>query len=137
MWKVTSSTECVLYGERADGQGVATVTWNMDDAKAAGVLSKDVWKKYPRAMFFAARATARAGPAHLPGRSSVRHTPEELSRVDLSGDYDYLDVEEADAPPDDTAGRVADDLDAADLIEAVEAGIDLETGELRHTQGAS
>jgi hypothetical protein len=141
VWKTTSSTECVLYGVRADGQGEATVTWTMDDARAAGVQAKDVWKKYPRAML-AARATSELARLIFPD-VTVGYTPEELGRVDLSGQYDYLDVEEADAPPDDTGGgRVADDPSAAELIEAVEAGIDPTTGEIIHdepcdTPGAS
>ena len=142
VWKTTSATECVVYGQRADGQGEATVTYSLDDARAAGLLSKDVWKKYPRAML-AARATSELARLIFPD-VTVGYTPEELSRVDLSGDYDYLDVEEADAPPDETGGRVDDDRDVAELIDAVEAeaaeaGVDPETGEIlepRHTPGA-
>ena len=128
-WITTSSTECKLHGERADGRGTATVTYTLDDAKLAMLLGKDVWKRYPRAML-AARATSELARLIFPD-VTVGYTPEELSRVDLSGEYDYLDVEEADAPPEDTAApRVADDLDAAELIEAIEAGVDPVTGEI-------
>lgn len=123
-----TKTECVVHGVRADGQGEATVTWTVDDAKDAGLLAKDNWKRYPRSML-AARATSELARLIFPD-ATIGYTPEELSRVDLSGDYDYVDVDDGDGPVDETGGRATDDRDAAEIIEAIEAGIDVETGEI-------
>ena len=97
----------VLYGERADGQGSSLVTWTLDDAKTAGLLGKDVWKRYPRQML-KARATSELARDIFPD-IEVGYTPEEMSRVDLAGDYDYLDVDTVDVPTGDDDD---DDLDA-------------------------
>jgi hypothetical protein len=112
-----SRERVTLYGERADGRGSGLVTWELEDAKLAGLTGKDVWKKYPRSML-TARATSEIARDVFPD-VTVGYTPEELSRVDLSGDYDYLDVDEADLgdPEDDprpaAAAMVADDVEDA------------------------
>jgi len=126
-----SKTECVVHGVRADGQGEATVTWTLDDAKDASLLGKDNWKRYPRSML-AARATSELARLIFPD-VTIGYTPEELSRVDLSGDYDYVDVDDADGPVDETGGRTTDDRDAAEIIDAIEAGINPDTGEIVDT----
>lgn len=98
-WRAQSRTKVVLYGERCDGRGSGEVTWEIEDAKDAGLLGKDVWKRYPRAML-KARATSELARDIFPD-CTIGYTPEEMGRVDLSGDYDYLDVEgddPADAP---------------------------------------
>lgn len=88
----TSRTKVVVEGIRADGLGTARVTWELEDAKIAGLLAKDVWKKYPRAML-CARATSELARLIF-ADTTIGYTPEELGRVDLGGDYDYIDVEE-------------------------------------------
>jgi hypothetical protein len=92
VFREVSSERCVVHGTRSDGRAEAVVTWTMDDARTAGVAAKDVWKKYPRAML-AARATSELARLVFPD-VTIGYTPEELQRVDLSGEYDYLDVED-------------------------------------------
>lgn len=106
-FKEQTRDRCILWGRRADGHGEATVEWTMDDARTAGLVGKDVWKRYPRQML-KARATSEIARDIFPD-VEIGYTPEELSRVDLSGDYDYLDIEEVDPPPEvDDRGPVVD-----------------------------
>ena len=135
-WRKLSSTECVVYGERWHGRGSGEVTWTLDDAAVAGLPRRDSnWKRYPRAML-AARATSELSRLVF-ADTTIGYTPEELGRVDLSGQYDFIDVG-SDLPADETGGRRdVDDRSAAELVEAYEAGIDPVTGELRDTPSAS
>jgi len=134
VFREVASDRCVVHGTRADGRAEAVVTWTLEDAKVAGLLAKDVWKRYPRAML-AARATSELARLVFPD-VTVGYTPEELQRVDLSGDYDYLDVEEVpdvadeDRPPptdaeEDAVEQLALDLDDdpedAEVVDEVEA----------------
>jgi len=113
-----SSQRCVVEGRRADGQGSARVVWEIADAQRAGLTGKDVWKKYPRQML-AARATSELARLIF-ADVTIGYTPEELTRHDLSGDYDYVDVDEIE---DDDVERpthevAADMLDAEDALDA-------------------
>lgn len=110
-----TATKCVMYGERADGKGKSLVEWTIEDARTAGLVSKDVWKRYPKSML-KARATSELARDIFPD-IEVGYTPEELSRVDLSTDYDYLDVDETDTAPDaDDIPQSDTDADAAELV---------------------
>lgn len=134
-----STERVVVYGERNDGQGSARVTWTLDDAKRAGLLTKDVWKKYPSDMLVA-RATSRIARLIF-ADATIGYTPEELSRVNLRAAYqddplrvgstssaatlDYIDV--GDDPPTDDWENVderpahevaAEILDAEDAMDA-------------------
>ena len=106
VFREVSSERCVVHGSRSDGRAEAVVTWTLDDARTAGVASKDVWKKYPRAML-AARATSELARLVFPD-VTVGYTPEELQRVDLSGEYDYLDVEDVPDVVDEDVRPVTD-----------------------------
>lgn len=59
--KELSKLKCVLefYEDSADNK-VGVWEYTMDDAKAAGLASKDVWIKYPKSMLFARCVTAGA-----------------------------------------------------------------------------
>lgn len=91
-YRESTRERCVMYGERADGKGTSLVEWTINDAKEAGLLGKDVWKRYPRQML-KARATSELARDIFPD-IEIGYTPEELSRVDLSGQYDYIDIED-------------------------------------------
>jgi hypothetical protein len=148
----TSSQRCIVEGKRADGLGSARVVWEIADAQRAGLLTKDVWKKYPSDMLVA-RATSRLARLIF-ADCTVGYTPEELSRFDLRPAYDadpleagstsaasldYIDVGvDIDEPDDD--GRPAyviaaemldaeDALDAEWLAEARQAELDAEGGD--------
>lgn len=48
---------CIIRARRAGSQEWTRLAWTIDQARAAGLLGKDNWKKYPRAMLIA-RCTA-------------------------------------------------------------------------------
>lgn len=133
----SSSGRCVVEGKRSDGLGSARVAWDIADAQRAGLTGKDVWKKYPRQMLVA-RATSELARLIF-ADVTIGYTPEELTRFDLSGEYDYVDVAEVDDEPD-VAERPAheiaadmldaeDELDAQWLAEAREAELNAERGD--------
>jgi len=110
VFRESTRERCVLHGTRADGLGEAVVTWTVDDARTAGLLGKDVWKKYPADMLVA-RATSRVARLVFPD-VTIGYTPEELQRVDLSGEYDYVDVgAEVDVVDDGTPLDLDEDLE--------------------------
>lgn len=57
------------------------VTWTMDDAKRAGSLNKDNWKKYPIAMLKARAITEVAREACPEALMGIAYTPDELGAV--------------------------------------------------------
>lgn len=52
-----TTARCVVEGQRRGESDWTAVTWTMDDAKRAGLASRQQWQKYPRRML-AARATS-------------------------------------------------------------------------------
>jgi hypothetical protein len=119
-FREASRERVTIYGKRCDGQGEATVTWDLEDAKIAGLLGKDNWKKYPRSML-TARATSELARLIFPD-TQIGYTPEELGRVDLSGEYDYVDVEEVDPPLGDVGSGDLVDVQDAEWVRAAREG---------------
>lgn len=121
----TSAERCVIEGERVDDPGhPQRVTWDMDDAKRAGVAGKGPWKNYPAAMLRARAISALCRFAFADVLMGVAFTPEELgANVDEEGAV----VEEAYAVEDriSDAEVVTDDDHAACLrdIEEILAGM--------------
>ena len=72
----TSATAEIV--RRDDPEFTYRSTFTLDDAKQAGLLSKDVWKRYPAAMLLARAVSAvcRAGAADV--LAGVSYVPEEL-----------------------------------------------------------
>jgi len=68
------------------------VTWTLDDARNAGLLGKDVWKKYPRAMLKARAISECAREACEDALGGVRYTPDELGAV-VDDDENVIDGE--------------------------------------------
>lgn len=69
------------------------VTWTMTDAQRAGLLNKDNWKKYPRAMLKSRAITEviREGasdvtlvPAYTPEELGIEHTDESGEPIELT-----------------------------------------------------
>jgi len=113
-WRHLSTERCVLYGRRHDKRGEATVEWTMTDAKAAGVATKAVWKQYPRSML-AARATSELARLIFPD-VTIGYTPEELGgSVAHFGEYDVVDVEADDLPPDNVDPGTGEILDVDEV----------------------
>lgn len=71
-----------------NGEELGISQWTEDDSKRAGLLGKDNWKKYPRAMSFnrAVSEGFKAYAAQL-GRGYTLYTPDELGgQIDAEGD---------------------------------------------------
>lgn len=90
-----------------DGKPIGKCAWEKRDAELAGLLNKDNWKKYPRAMYFSRNLTegARKFCPHLT-MGSV-YFPEELDAPE--GSYEVGTIEE-------------ELIDVADVIEQEESG---------------
>ncbi len=79
------------------------VAFTLADARAANVVGKDVWKRYPRAMLYARAFTEGArivGPDLLCG---VQYTPEELG-AEVNSDGEVIVLSEVSQPGE---GRVS------------------------------
>ena len=73
-----SAAKVVACGRRRGEENVVRITWTMDDAKRAGVVGKEVWRKFPQAML-TARATADLCRAHFADcLSGISYFKEEL-----------------------------------------------------------
>ena len=95
-YRVTAwdSTQCVLmFRQKTDGkwEEVGESSFTMDDAKRAGVSTKGVWTKYPKAMLFA-RAISQGERTYCPDVSACAlYVPEELgAEVNESGEVTQL-----------------------------------------------
>lgn len=85
-----TNTECeLMFREKRDGkwEDVGPSSFNMEDAKRAGVAGKKTWTSYPKAMLFA-RALSQGERAYCPDVSSCAlYVPEELgANVNESGE---------------------------------------------------
>ncbi|MER5785779.1 hypothetical protein ABT104_29290 [Streptomyces mobaraensis] len=99
----TSATAQIIRAD--DPDWVFEVTFTIEDARRAGLLGKDVWKKYPASMLKARALSAVARDACEEALFGVHYTPEELGAVvDQEGNPVYLageiqrDTEEEPAP---------------------------------------
>lgn len=75
----TSSDECVVLAARP-GQDATEFRWTMQDAQRAGLVNKDNWRKYPRAML-RNRALAEASRGIFPDATMGLYDPDELGAV--------------------------------------------------------
>lgn len=76
---ITTNDECSVDAGRP-GQEATRFTFSMKDAQAAGLMSKDNWKKYPRAML-RARCLSEAVRAVFPDACLGVYDPDELGAV--------------------------------------------------------
>ena len=61
--------------------GTATITWTIQQAMAAGLAAKDVWKQYPRQML-RSRVISEGVKTIYPGVAVGVYTPEEIQDFD-------------------------------------------------------
>ncbi len=130
----TSNTQCTVEYRRRGWESPGRLTFSMEDATRAGLLSGDRrnlnWDKYPRAML---RSRAIAAAAHTAFQDSIlgMYTSEELapSRVAVTADGELVLDETAD---DDISAGDAPHLDAAPSSSPVPAprAVDVTTGEI-------
>lgn len=131
-----------------DGKACGSSTYTIDDAKVAGLLGKDNWKKNPKAMLVA-RATAQTMRWHAPDVMVGVFTEDEVDeplevleqvdeRVEVEGQQTLEDVVDAEivesgaAPVDGSPALPCTDETFADIVE-IGAGLDKATADdLKH-----
>lgn len=85
----TSATAQIIRADDPTFEGFK-VTWNIERAKAAGLLGKAVWKQYPAAMLRARAITEVARMAASECLHGVIYTPEELG-ANVTEDGEVVD----------------------------------------------
>lgn len=93
--------------------GTMRFSWSLDDAKRAGVMGNDTWKKYPRAML-RARLISEAVRTLYPNVLSGMYTPEEVQDMEPRTRVHVIEggpVEEAPKPgPDPRVAQLRREL---------------------------
>lgn len=77
LWKIYHETEVQGVFSHPQG-GEVSITWNIDMAKKANLLSNEVWKKYPTAML-RSRCISEGVRTVYPAVLSGFYTPEEIA----------------------------------------------------------
>jgi hypothetical protein len=115
--KSTATEATVQVHRKGEPKPELPVTWTLDHAKTAGLLSKDNWRHYPTAMLWnrAAAAAVRRDASEVLG--GVCYTPEELGEARGNGQLD----QSAPAPVGPPAGAGAD-LEGAGPLPSMAAG---------------
>lgn len=91
MWVVEATgTRVVVAGRRAGSNREVAVTWTSEMARAAGLNTKETWRKFPRQMLFA-RATSELARVLFP--DAIRG----LGNLDDTADVPVVDMAEVKA----------------------------------------
>ena len=77
----TGPTKCTVKARRAEGQDYTSLMFTVDDAKRAGLMEKDTWKKYPAAML-QARVTSMICRLIFSDVILGFYTPDELGAME-------------------------------------------------------
>lgn len=104
----TSSERAVIHGIRKGSTREQSLTWTIDDAKAAGLLKNPTWTAYRPAML-RARAISAFGRFFAPDVLMGAYTPEEMgAQVNERGEFTGMNSEADEAQPArGTAGLAA------------------------------
>lgn len=88
--KTAEGCEIAFFENRAGvRRKVGTETFDIEEARTAGLLNKNNWRNYPKAMMFA-RCMSNGVRTYCPDvfNGMLVYTPDEMGgKVDLSGDY--------------------------------------------------
>ncbi len=124
----STPTRAVVCGRRAGSEKVQRSEWDLDRARALGLLNKDNWKKQPSAMLIA-RATSECARLIAPDALlGIPYSTEELQ--DLDGEQTHAApkparrvrtlaarASAADAAPSDETPVEAEGVDAAAALD--------------------
>lgn len=105
----STSTRAIVCGSRSGSARESRVAWTEDDARRAGLLGKDNWKKYPRAMLLA-RATTELCRMIFPDvLAGISHSIEEIADggVEDVGPLEHLGAPEVSDAPAEPAPQTA------------------------------
>jgi len=73
-----SNEKCIIKTRRSSNQEYSVFSFTIDDAKNAGLLTKQVWKQYPSAMLKARCISSMARALYADAIMGVSYVPEEL-----------------------------------------------------------
>lgn len=73
----SSAEECVVQYREPGWDGIASYAWTLEDARAANLTNKEIWKQYPAAML-RARCISAVVRMAFPQSISGMYTPEEM-----------------------------------------------------------
>lgn len=93
--KEANSLECTVQYREQGWDGTSTLKFSIADAEAAGLASRPMWKKYPRAML-RSRAVSEAVRMAFPECIAGLYTPEEMGAevmVTSDGGLEIVDVQ--------------------------------------------
>jgi hypothetical protein len=86
-----SNKICTIKVQRP-GCDWSVFTYTIEDAEAAGLLNKDSWRKYPRAMLHARCVSEMARSIYPDAISGISYTPEELG-AEVTDEGEVIEVE--------------------------------------------
>lgn len=117
---VLSNEECVIEAKRPGGKA-NTFRFTIEDARLAGLLGKDNWRKYPRAMLRSRCISEMARSLFPDAIAGMSYTPEELgAEVDEDGEIIEIKIEEnksqekkEEAPKAKTTGKTKSPFNSA------------------------
>lgn len=115
--KQCDNKACIIAWQE-DGKTVGESSFTWDEAKGAGLVGKDNWKKYPSDMLFA-RAISRGTRRYAPGvfGGSPVYTPDEFGvEVDPEG---YIEATVLEASGTGTADTPEEERWSIDHIDAI------------------
>jgi len=121
----TSNEECTVEAGR-QGQQATLFRFSMADARAAGLVGKDNWKKYPAAML-RARCLAMASRAVFPDATMGMLDPDEVGAITTEGgevvsfEPQVRAISPHSHPDEDEMPSAADPDVAAELLRRMEA----------------
>lgn len=115
--KTAEGCEIAFYESRAGvRRKVGTETFDIEEARTAGLLNKNNWRNYPKAMMFA-RCMSNGVRTYCPDvfNGMLVYTPDEMGgKVDLSGDYaGAIDGEVIDEKPEAPSAEVKPEPEVA------------------------
>lgn len=99
-----SGGSCTIAGRRAGDDHWVTVTWTLEDARRAGLATKNVWKSYPRQMLLA-RATTELLRAVFPDVIHGLMSTEELDELVTAPSEAQASISGPEKPKTSTVSR--------------------------------
>lgn len=84
--KNSNDSICILHGKRRDTGEEWTESFSIEDANNAGLLNKDIWKKYPEAMLYNRAVSKLFRRLFADLAVGTGYTPEEVEK-EINNNY--------------------------------------------------
>lgn len=111
---------CIIEASRPGGK-ITKFEFDEEDAKKAGLLTKEMWKKYPRAMYRSRCVSEMARTMFPDSIMGLSYTPEEIDPdIVLNEDGEVLEVKAIDAPKEEESKQAPKPIEIFNLKEHAE-----------------